>query len=222
MLSYMRKKAKSWIIVVPVGIIILVFVFFYGFSDVRKSGKDIVIASVGERRITIAEYRTAYRNMVEFYRNVYKNQMTEDMIEKIGLKQQVLEELINREILLNEAEKLDINVTPEEIRKTIVSTPVFQENGIFSQRLYKRVLGFYGISAVDYERDKGKELKQGIVDAVDWTGGIITALALIMAGAFGSMMLSSNAMLREFGFALGVAILLDASTVGMQYGTMKG
>jgi len=52
-----------------------------------------------------------------------------------------------------------------------------------------------------------------VVDAVDWTGGIITALALIMAGAFGAMMLSSNAMLQEFGFALTVAILLDAMVV---------
>lgn len=159
MLSYMRKKAKSWIIVVPVGIIILVFVFFYGFSDVRKQGKDIVIASVGDRRITIDEYRTAYKNTIEFYRNIYKNQFTEDMIEKMGLKQQVLEELIDREILLKEAERLDIRVTPEEVRKAIVSSPLFQENGVFSQRLYKRVLGFYGISAVDYERDKEKELK---------------------------------------------------------------
>ena len=51
------------------------------------------------------------------------------------------------------------------------------------------------------------------MDAVDWTGGIITALALIMAGAFGAMMISSNSMLQEFGFALTVAVLLDAMVV---------
>ena len=52
-----------------------------------------------------------------------------------------------------------------------------------------------------------------MVDAVDWTGGIITALALIMGGTFASMMLSSNAMLMQFGFALAVAIMLDAMVV---------
>lgn len=69
------------------------------------------------------------------------------------------------------------------------------------------------LTRIREEIHKGKETKEAVVDAVDWTGGIITALALIMAGAFGAMMLSSNAMLQEFGFALTVAILLDAMVV---------
>jgi RND superfamily putative drug exporter len=69
------------------------------------------------------------------------------------------------------------------------------------------------LTRIREEVHKGKEYNHAIVDAVDWTGGIITALALIMGGAFGSMMLSSNSMLVEFGFALTVAILLDAMVV---------
>ena len=69
------------------------------------------------------------------------------------------------------------------------------------------------LTRIREEVHKGKGKDEAIIDAVDWTGGIITALALIMAGAFGSMMLSSNAMLQMFGFALMVAILLDAMVV---------
>jgi putative drug exporter of the RND superfamily len=69
------------------------------------------------------------------------------------------------------------------------------------------------LTRIREEIHKGKETKEAVVDAVDWTGGIITALALIMVGAFGAMMLSSNAMLQEFGFALSVAVLLDAMIV---------
>ena len=69
------------------------------------------------------------------------------------------------------------------------------------------------LTRIREEVHKGKEIKQAVVDAVDWTGGIITALALIMAGAFGTIMLSSNAMLQQFGFALLVAVLLDAMIV---------
>ena len=69
------------------------------------------------------------------------------------------------------------------------------------------------LTRIREEVHKGKGAQEAVVDAVDWTGGIITALALIMAGAFGSMMLSSNTMLQEFGFALSVAILLDAMVV---------
>jgi putative drug exporter of the RND superfamily len=69
------------------------------------------------------------------------------------------------------------------------------------------------LTRIREEVHKGKGTENAVVDAVDWTGGIISALALIMAGAFGSMMLSSNTMLQEFGFALSVAILLDAMVV---------
>jgi putative drug exporter of the RND superfamily len=69
------------------------------------------------------------------------------------------------------------------------------------------------LTRIREEVHKGKDTDQAVVDAVDWTGGIITALALIMGGAFGSMILSSNTMLQEFGFALAFAILVDAMVV---------
>ena len=60
------------------------------------------------------------------------------------------------------------------------------------------------------EVSKGKTDAQAITTAVERTGGIITACGLVMAGAFGSMMLSTTILLREFGFGLAFAILLDA------------
>ena len=60
------------------------------------------------------------------------------------------------------------------------------------------------------EVSKGKTDAKAITTAVERTGGIITACGLVMAGAFGSMMLSTTVLLREFGFGLAFAILLDA------------
>ncbi len=57
---------------------------------------------------------------------------------------------------------------------------------------------------------RGKTDDMAISTAVERTGGIITACGLVMAGAFGSMMLSNTVLLREFGFGLAFAILLDA------------
>jgi RND superfamily putative drug exporter len=69
------------------------------------------------------------------------------------------------------------------------------------------------LTRIREEVAKGKDNETAIVDAVDWTGGIITALAIIMGGAIGALMLSSTKMLAEFGFALSFAILLDAMVV---------
>ncbi len=157
MLSYMRKNAGSWIIKVLFGIIVIVFVFFYGFSDVRNA-KDATVATVGKRKITVGEFQKAYKDTLQFYSNIYKNRLSDEVIEQLGLKQQVLEQLIDREVLLQEAVRRQIRVTPEEVQKSILSTPSFQQNGTFSDRRYKQVLSYYGISAVDFERDQEKML----------------------------------------------------------------
>ncbi|MDW5564129.1 MAG: MMPL family transporter [Methanomassiliicoccus sp.] len=69
------------------------------------------------------------------------------------------------------------------------------------------------LTRIREEAHKGKGTNDAVIDAVEATGGIITALALIMAGAFGSLMLSTNTMLQEFGFALAFAVLCDAMIV---------
>jgi RND superfamily putative drug exporter len=60
---------------------------------------------------------------------------------------------------------------------------------------------------------KGMINHDAIVHAVEKTGAIITACGVIMASAFGSMMLSNGYLLKQFGFALMFAILLDATIV---------
>jgi RND superfamily putative drug exporter len=69
------------------------------------------------------------------------------------------------------------------------------------------------ITRIREEVTKGRDNHDSIVHAMEKTGGIITACGIIMAAAFGSMMLSSGFLLKEFGFALMFAILLDATIV---------
>jgi len=69
------------------------------------------------------------------------------------------------------------------------------------------------LTRIREEIHKGKSNRDAIVESLDWTGGIITALALIMGSAFAMMMVSGTMMLKEIGFALAFAILLDAMVV---------
>ena len=104
MLSLMRDKAQSWIIKILFGIIIIVFVGFYGFSGNEDTVKEPVV-TVGEKKISMKEFQEAYKNMLQFYTNIYKNQISDEMIEQLGLKQQVLDQLISKEVLLLQAKK---------------------------------------------------------------------------------------------------------------------
>ncbi|MCW4024848.1 MAG: MMPL family transporter [Candidatus Bathyarchaeota archaeon] len=69
------------------------------------------------------------------------------------------------------------------------------------------------LTRIREEAAKGQSLNDAIVHAIQQTGGIITAAAVILAGSLGALMLSSNMMLQEMGFAFAFSILIDALVV---------
>ncbi|WP_200923117.1 MULTISPECIES: MMPL family transporter [Frankia] len=60
---------------------------------------------------------------------------------------------------------------------------------------------------------QGSSDADAVTTAIVDTGRVITAAGLVMAGTLGTMMLSSTLMLREYGFGLSVAVLLDATLI---------
>lgn len=66
------------------------------------------------------------------------------------------------------------------------------------------------LTRIREEASKGAPLNEAITTAVERTGGIITAAALILAGSLGALMISNNLLLKEFGFAFFYSVLIDA------------
>ncbi len=58
-------------------------------------------------------------------------------------------------------------------------------------------------------RIKGMDNDTAIDEAVRQAGGVISLCALLMGGTFLTLLLAGSSMLQEFGFALGVGILID-------------
>jgi RND superfamily putative drug exporter len=69
------------------------------------------------------------------------------------------------------------------------------------------------VSRIREEVFKGRSEEEAIKQAVESTGTIITLCGAVMASAFGSMLLSSMLELKEFGFVLCLAIILDATVM---------
>jgi uncharacterized membrane protein YdfJ with MMPL/SSD domain len=102
---------------------------------------------------------------------------------------------------------------------------VFQELLGFSLFFYVRTILFILILGlgIDYniflltrvreERDKGRPAGEAAVEAVGRTGGIITAAALILASAFGALLIGEFTLIRAIGFSVAVAVVLDAMVV---------
>ena len=69
------------------------------------------------------------------------------------------------------------------------------------------------LTRIREEATKGKSLNDAIVSAIEQTGAVITAAAIILAGSLGALMLSSDLFLRQLGFSFAYSILIDALIV---------
>ena len=97
-----------------------------------------------------------------------------------------------------------------------LSTPIFFFDRVI---LFIIVLGLgmdynvFILTRIREEKASGISTREAVVRAVGYTGGIITAAAIILASVFFVLATNPFALLRTIGFSLGIAVVLDAMAV---------
>jgi peptidyl-prolyl cis-trans isomerase D len=156
MLSLFRKHAASGIIKVILGLIVIVFVF-WGFEGFRsdRSGR---VALVNGEAITIDEYRMAYNNLLERYRQQYGEQLNDEFIEILQLRKQALDSLVNQKLMELEARKLNFRVSDQELADYIRNVEAFQSDGVFDSRKYREILTRIRTTPEQFEQEQRTSL----------------------------------------------------------------
>jgi peptidyl-prolyl cis-trans isomerase D len=149
----MRRHARSWLIKIVFVVIIIVFVF-WGVGSFR-SRRARVLAYVNGDPIYYQQFATVYRQVIESYRNRFKD-FNEEWIKKLNLKQTVLNQLIERKLLLQEAKKTGLIVTDMELWQSI--NQLFQKKGQFDPRWYKEILARYHYTPEQFEDSLRQDL----------------------------------------------------------------
>lgn len=159
MLDLMRRHASSWIIKVALFGIIVVFVFFFGWGGPGDVDKNFA-AKVNGTVITYDQFYNMYESQVELMRSRFRGSMPPDLIEKMNLKKVVLEGMIDQLVLLQEAEKLGLTVTDDDLIHSIRSAPEFQNNGVFDPSIYRAYLSTVKLTPAVFEINKKQELME--------------------------------------------------------------
>ena len=120
MLDLIRANAQSWGVKIAFGIIILVFVF-WGVGGLT-GGPSTVILTVNGEPITIQEFQRKYEQLEQQVRAQYPDPMRLAS-RRCSLKQQLIQNLILENLIMQEAKRVGIVVTPVELRKLIESFP---------------------------------------------------------------------------------------------------
>lgn len=150
-LSLMRKHATSWIIKILIGLIAVVFVFYFGYSF--RGGPNPKVASVNGEPISQRQYSATYQQLMEYYRRQYGDRWNESIIKALDIKGKALDILIKRELIRQKAKELGIQVTKEEIQTSIAKYPLFQTENKFDISKYKRFLDMMRYTPQDFEQE---------------------------------------------------------------------
>jgi peptidyl-prolyl cis-trans isomerase D len=132
MLDRMRRH-KSWL-KWSLGIVVATFILLYVPQFLKTNGVGAapgdVVATVNGRPITAGVYQRVYDQQITQLRSSY-SQLTDDMIKQLGLGQRLLQQLVNQEAELAEADRLKLTVSDGELRERLLRMPAFQQNGQF-------------------------------------------------------------------------------------------
>jgi len=157
MLDFLRKRKRSWIITFLLGVIIVVFIAFYGGSNYQSQGAPDV-AEVNGDAISQREFGLQYQKTLERYRELLKGSLTPEMLKSLNLKNTLLEELIQKRLLRQEAQELGLTASDDELMDAIGQVREFQVAGRFNKERYLQLLRANRLTPGEFEEEQREQL----------------------------------------------------------------
>lgn len=178
MLKILREVAVEnrlffQIIMVALALVFIISMGWWGFGGQER--KETIIAEVNGVSISLDEYQKAYKNRHDLYRAQLQEQLKdafrEDFIDVLNIKQEVINNLIEKRLWLSTAQDMGLSVSDEELRDAIMRQPPFQQGGHFDSKLYHDILKDNHIAPPAYEQSLREALviektKMAIRDSV--------------------------------------------------------
>jgi len=160
-------RGLKFILLIVIIAFIATSLFFYGTSSMRGDGaRAAAPATVNGEDIPFARFQRMQRNYLEYYRRAYRQDITPDMAERMGLTQQVLSDLVQEALVNQQARREGLTVSDEELRLRIQSIPAFQEDGRFSRDRYLLQLKQARIDPGEFESEMRRDLLRQKVETL--------------------------------------------------------
>jgi len=165
MLKLMRDSFQhlKWILVAIVAIFILFIFVDWGAGGAgggAAADSRTYAARVNGETISSREFERSLYYMEKQYEQMYKQPLAPEVVAQMGLPKQVLDSLVDQHLLLQEARRLHLTATPEEIRQKILEVPTLNPDGKFvGQELYNRYVTMVGFqSPAEFEEELAREI----------------------------------------------------------------
>ena len=132
MLQLMRDKAKSWVTFIVVGIIAFMMAIT-GLETLAPNPNNPEVASVNGKEITQAELAQSVDQQRRALIQQMGDQLDPSLLDDTVMNETVLNSLIERQLLIQDAEDSNMEVGTAALDQIIVAMPQFQQDGRFNQ-----------------------------------------------------------------------------------------
>ena len=178
-LAFLRRH-RRWFFVF-LWVVILAFVILYIPNlDPATRLADSTVATVGGRAILASDFQKQYLRQRRQFLNLNQG-VDESMLERMGLREQVLSTMVREQLEGLEAKRLGFQVDDQAVIKAITEDPQLQTDGRFvGSATLTRLLQQQGMTVADFESEVRRQLKtQRLREAV--TDGVSVSDAEISA-----------------------------------------
>lgn len=150
MLTEIREGSSGWFSWIIAALIIIPMAF-WGVQEYASSDATLSVAKIGEQKISQNEFQVRLSNEQQRLRQAMGAQVNEDLLNSDGLKQNVLDQLINRAIVQQVAEKEGYRIGNQQLVKIIKDSELFKVDGEFDEEAYSRYATGSAYSKAQYE-----------------------------------------------------------------------
>lgn len=139
-----------------------------GFGVTSFSGGVTKVGSVGDIEITTDDYARALQTQVSAFSQQFGQQISMQEALAFGIDKQVLQDVLTRAALDNEAQRIGLSVGNEVVATELMGMDAFKGvSGSFDREAYRFTLDRNNLSETEFEtnlrRDISRELLQGAV-----------------------------------------------------------
>ncbi|MFA5858719.1 MAG: SurA N-terminal domain-containing protein [Elusimicrobiota bacterium] len=154
MLKFLNKYKKIIFIITGIGFMMGIFIGFGSYFFTKGWDAD-AIAMVDKTKISQDKFSRYYRNAQKNIREKGED-ITEDADKRLQIE--VLRELIQEEVLVQQAKKYGIFVSDAELARYIQSFDAFKRNGVFDRNTYIQVLSYERSTPIEFEEDRRRDI----------------------------------------------------------------
>lgn len=153
MLEAIRRHAQGWLAKVILALIAVTFALFGVDSYMKGDSSGGIVAEVGDVGISREELTREIQVQTDRMRETLGPTYDPAVAETAEFRKQVLDSLIERKALLQEAQKLKFLAPDAYLASILGQIPAFQQDGTFSQPRYEAVLRQNGRTPAQFENE---------------------------------------------------------------------